>query len=225
MHSAGFVVRNFRRILRELSPSQKTERIGMAIEFEQVFESAKHRAWWYSLTGDESWFCYTINHNYMWILDGEEVPTRPRRTIASPKRMLVDFWSPLGLSFVQILPKGTHFDFHYFCSNILSAIVQNQLSETPEDWRRRMSLHFNNPTMHAAKCPIDYLRANRLTRVPYPAFSADLAPSDFYLFGKMKMVLMGAASPDDGPLQGVMEVLNGILREGLEAVFEECLRR
>jgi histone-lysine N-methyltransferase SETMAR len=68
----------------------------------------------------------------------------------------------------------------------------------------------------------DYVRANRLTQAPHPTFSPDLASSDFYLFGKLKMALMGAAfTNDDELLQGVIEVLNGISREGFEGVFEE----
>jgi hypothetical protein len=39
------------------------------------------------------------------------------------------------------------------------------------------------------------------------------------------MALMGAAFADDELLQGVMEVLNEIPREELEAVFEEWLPR
>jgi hypothetical protein len=57
--------------------------------------------------------------------------------------------------------------------------------------------------------------------VPHPAFSPDSVPSDFYLFGKVKIVLMGAAFADDERLQGVMEVLNRTSQEGLETVFEE----
>jgi hypothetical protein len=52
--------------------------------------------------------------------------------------MLAVFWSPLGFPLVEILLKGIRFDFYYFCSNILSTIVQNQLSETlkfgGEEW-------------------------------------------------------------------------------------------
>jgi hypothetical protein len=49
---------------------------------------------------------------------------------------------------------------------------------------------------------------------------------DFYRFGKLKIALMGAAFADDNELlQDVMEVLNGISREELEAVFEEWLLR
>jgi hypothetical protein len=73
---------------------------------------------------------------------------------------------------------------------------------------------------------VDYLRANGLMRAPHPAFSPDLAPSDFCLFGKLKMALIGAIfANNDKLLQGVMEVLNGISREELEVVFEQWLLR
>jgi hypothetical protein len=47
-----------------------------------------------------------------------------------------------------------------------------------------------------------------------------LAPSDFYLFRKLKTTLMGAAFADDELLHDVIEALNGISREELEAVCE-----
>jgi hypothetical protein len=73
---------------------------------------------------------------------------------------------------------------------------------------------------------VDYLRANGLTPAPHPAFSPDLEPSDFCLFGKLKMALIGAIfANNDELLQGVMEVLNGISREELDVVFEEWLLR
>jgi hypothetical protein len=130
LDSPGLVVRNLRLVPCELSPSQGVERVGMAIELQQILQSAKHRRWWYFLTEDEFWLDYTIGHNHMWIPGGEEVLARPRRTIASPKRMLTVFWSPLGFSLVEIMPKGILFGFQYFCSNILSAVVQNRSSET-----------------------------------------------------------------------------------------------
>jgi hypothetical protein len=88
-----------------------------------------------------------------------------------------------------------------------------------------MILHFDNATRHGTKCTIDSLKANRLTRAPHPVFSLDLAPSDFCLFGKLKMAMMSTGFADGEPLQGMMEVLNGISREGLQDVFEECLLR
>jgi hypothetical protein len=85
-----------------------------------------------------------------------------------------------------------------------------------------MVVHFDSETPHTANCMIGYLRANRLTPAPHPAVSPEWAPSDFYLFGKLKVALLVAAFADDEEcLQGVMEVLNGISREEFEAVYEE----
>jgi hypothetical protein len=53
LHSAGFVMHNVRLAPHESSPSQKAERVGMAIELQQILQSAKHRTWRYFLTGDE----------------------------------------------------------------------------------------------------------------------------------------------------------------------------
>jgi hypothetical protein len=88
-----------------------------------------------------------------------------------------------------------------------------------------MVAHLDIATPHTAKCTIDYLRANQLMRAPQAACSPDLAPSDFYRFDKLKMMLIGGAFADDELLQGVMEVLNRTSQEELGAVFEEWLVR
>jgi hypothetical protein len=84
-----------------------------------------------------------------------------------------------------------------------------------------MMVHFDNGTQHSVKRTINYLKANRLMRAPHSVFSPDLAGSDFCLFGKLDMALMGAVFAEEELLQSVMEVLKEISREGLEAVFEE----
>jgi hypothetical protein len=83
-----------------------------------------------------------------------------------------------------------------------------------------MVAHFDNATPHIAKCTIDHLRANRLTLAPHPAFSPDLASSDFYLFGKLKCVDRCIICRRRA-FDSVMEVLNGISREEPEAIYEE----
>jgi histone-lysine N-methyltransferase SETMAR len=65
-----------------------------------------------------------------------------------------------------------------------------------------------------------------MKRAPHPPFSPDLAPSDCYLFRKLKTALSGTEFEDeDELLDGVMEVLNGITRDELESVFEEWVAR
>jgi hypothetical protein len=140
--------------------------------------------------------------------------------------MLTVFWSPLGFSLVQILPKGGHFNARYFCENIIAEIDRIRPASTAEDARRKIVLHFDNASPHTAAVSLDFLRSNRMRRAPQAPFSPDLAPSDFYLFGKLKTALMGSEFEDEqGLLGGVMAVLNGITSDELESVFEEWVRR
>jgi hypothetical protein len=65
-----------------------------------------------------------------------------------------------------------------------------------------------------------------MTRVLHPAFSPDLALSDFYLFGKLKNVMKGYAFRNENKLSlGIMSEVSKISREELEAIFDEWLLR
>jgi histone-lysine N-methyltransferase SETMAR len=87
-------------------------------------------------------------------------------------------------------------------------------------------LHFHNARVHTARDTIDFMRRNRIKRVPHPPFSPDLAPPDFHLFGKVKTALQGMIFEDENELlAGMTDVLMGIPREELEAVFDEWLLR
>jgi histone-lysine N-methyltransferase SETMAR len=219
-------VRNLRIVPHTLSPAQKVARVESAIQLKKILLSAKHRGWRYILTGDESWFYFTINYDHIWLPDGALTPTRPRHTINTPKRMLTIFWSPLGFPLVQLLPKGQHFNARYFCENILQEINQNRPAATAEDGRRNILLHFDNATPHTAGETLGFLKSHRMKRAPHPAFSPDLAPSDFYLFGKIKTALMGSEFASEKELlDGVLAVISAISREELEAVFEDWLSR
>jgi hypothetical protein len=59
-----------------------------------------------------------------------------------------------------------------------------------------------------------------------PPFSPDLAPSDFYLFSKLKTTLMRSVFENEQELlDAVMRVLDRITRDELESVFEEWVAR
>jgi hypothetical protein len=61
---------------------------------------------------------------------------------------------------------------------------------------------------------------------PHPPYSPDLAPCDFYLFGYVKQRLAGFSFDSaEHPLEAVQEVLDGIEKVTLEAVFLEWTQR
>jgi hypothetical protein len=157
-----------------------------------MLQLTKHRRWRYFLTGDESRFYYTMNHDYMWLPDGAEAPIQSQQIIASPKRILTVFWFPLGFSVVKIMSKRQRFDVKQFISTILSVIAENCPLQTWEGSSRQRVLHFDNASSYTARCTIRYLNRNHLVRALHPPFSPDLASSDFYLFGKVRTALTGA---------------------------------
>jgi hypothetical protein len=62
--------------------------------------------------------------------------------------------------------------------------------------------------------------------LPYPAYSPDLAPSDFFLFGCIKEKLTNFnCETRDNLKDAIVEIFNGIEKETLVAVFAGWMRR
>jgi hypothetical protein len=61
-----------------------------------------------------------------------------------------------------------------------------------------------------------------MRRAPQLAYSPDLAPSEFYLFGKLKATLMRSVFENEQEfLDGIMRVLDRIMSDEHESVFKE----
>jgi histone-lysine N-methyltransferase SETMAR len=116
----------------------------------------------------------------MWTTPGEIVVERERRTVQSPKFMLTVMWNPIEFHDLKALPKGRTFNAQYHTNNILV---------TSLDWRwqtggtrpNKLWVDSDNARPHTAKMSKDYIGLNRMKQAPHPAYSPDLAPSDFFL--------------------------------------------
>ena len=63
-------------------------------------------------------------------------------------------------------------------------------------------------------------------RAPHPAYSPDIAPSDFFLFGYMKEMLKGSSFKSlDDLKERIHEILSKISREIRLSVFEKWIQR
>jgi hypothetical protein len=66
---------------------------------------------------------------------------------------------------------------------------------------------------------------NSLITVPSPPYSPDLAPSDFWLFGQIKISLAGRVFNDvDELLEAVIQFLNEIQPAELYLVFHHWIK-
>jgi hypothetical protein len=72
----------------------------------------------------------------------------------------------------------------------------------------------------------DYIGLNRMKQAPHPTYSPDLTPLDFFLFGYVKVKLIGSRAETPSELfVRIPVILAEIPRETLNAVFLEWMER
>jgi hypothetical protein len=121
-----------------------------------------------------------------------------------------------------LLPKVT-LRSEFFADVILPHIVAAKPAGDPD---RRLVLHMDNASPHRARLTARNLEENRITTSPHQAFSPDLAPFGFLLFGAPKGRFIGriVESPDE-LAEAIRELASAIRRTTLERVFLEWEER
>src|SRR3954463_1923738 len=108
--------------------------------------------------------------------------------------MITIFWDIQGLLLLDFPPKG---------ETINSARYQETLKKlTRSICRKRpylqdVILHHDNARPHTAQATTAAIAAKGWSVLSHPAYSPDLAPSDFHLFGPLKDYLRGQKLDDD----------------------------
>ena len=87
-------------------------------------------------------------------------------------------------------------------------------------------LHADNAKAHNSKSAKNFLERNHIRRAPHPAYSPDVAPSDFFLFGFVKTKLKGMTFDDEDALYtAILKILFAIPKKTLNKVNKEWLTR
>jgi histone-lysine N-methyltransferase SETMAR len=84
----------------------------------------------------------------------------------------------------------------------------------------------DNCRIHFSKVTEQFVGQNHISRVPQPAYSPDLAPSDFWLFGHLKTSLAGRMFDEPGELlDGIRSFLEEVRPSELQIVFSHWIER
>jgi histone-lysine N-methyltransferase SETMAR len=110
--------------------------------------------------------------------------------ISTPKVMVSIFWSPLGFPVITARQSRIKFMTAYLCRDLIPKIVEGMPPDL-ENSPREFMLHMDNARPHPAQWSITHLNTFRVHPIDHPPYSSDLAPSGFYLFGKLNGVLTG----------------------------------
>lgn len=182
-----------------LNDSMKKNRVTYSQQLLDILLKCQKNDFKFILTGDESWFFYYSPHCCQWVHEDEEVPRMVKGNFLVPKRMITIFWNTNGIALLHVLPQNSHMNSTIFIEDILTPLTKFPAYVDAKSSRKKFYLHFDNARAHKAKCVDDFLAQKKFTIPVNPAYSPDLAPSDFYLFGKLKNKFKGVIfeSPDE----------------------------
>jgi histone-lysine N-methyltransferase SETMAR len=178
------------------------------------------------VTGDESWFILKFHHSTKWGVSQDDAPQKVKQQIETQKFMLTVICGIDGFHVVDLMTEQHSYNTQYFLNRILEPRLLAVFPGGRKQYSRRLSLHLDKCRIYRQKASEDFLVENSIIRVPHLPYSADLAPSDFWLFRDMKAALVGQKFPEpEDLLIGVQEFLSEIQRSELELAFRHWIER
>jgi hypothetical protein len=97
--------------------------------------------------------------------------------------MLAIVCGPTGFAVVIALESGCRFNSGYYVSKMLTLLSESWRERWRGDFRKVIA-YADNVHPHEATVSQQFMARNAMVVAADPPYSADLAPSDFYLFGR-----------------------------------------
>lgn len=146
------------------------------------------------MTGDEKWIYYdNPKRKKSWVSPGEPFTSTPKRNIHGHKVLLCIWWDQQGVVYYELLkPNETvTADVYRRQLNKLNDVLLQKRPAIASN-RRKVILLRDNARPHVARVVKDTLLQLEWEVLPHPAYSPDIAPSDYHLFRSMQHGLAGS---------------------------------
>lgn len=146
------------------------------------------------VTQDETWVHHydpeTKMQSMQWKHPESPAPRKFRVVPSAKKVMASVFWDSGGVLMVDYLPKGQTITGNYYAEEL------RRLREAIKEKRRGkltrgVLLLQDNAPAHTSQVAVTSASHCGFELLPHPPYSPDLAPSDYYLFPKLKLELKG----------------------------------
>lgn len=199
---------NARWVPRILTPAMKEVRVACCRELLALFDDPTVDFCYRIVTGDETWVHHydplTPQESKIWKRPSSPTIQRPRLQNSAGKIMLSVFWDSQGVLLLDFLPHGQTVTGDYYANLIF------QLREAIKNKRRGkltagpLLLHDNAPP-HKSRTARAAIRTSGFEELDHPPYSPDVAPSDFFLFARLKKDLRGKKFSSDEELKETVD--------------------
>lgn len=149
------------------------------------------------ITGDEKWVLYDNPHRRkQWLSVGETSKATPKPNIHGKKVLLCIWWHCTGMVHMELLKSGQTITADFYCQQLdrLDEAICSKLPALAN--RKGVILQQDNARPHSAKVTQHKIRELGWEVLAHPAYSPDVAPSDYYLFRSLQHFLAGKKFAD-----------------------------
>ncbi|XP_073527124.1 histone-lysine N-methyltransferase SETMAR-like [Phyllobates terribilis] len=183
-----------------LTDEQKKKRVDISIANLEKFQADKENFLSRFLTMDETWIHHfdpkTKQQSMTWKRANEPTPKKFKVSSSAAKVMASIFWDAEGIIMVDYLEKGATITGSYYAEQI------RRLREAIKEKRRGklragVLFHRDNAPAHKAAVAMATIQEAGFELVEHSPYSPDLAPSDFFLFPRLKEHLWGKRFDDN----------------------------
>lgn len=141
------------------------------------------------ITGDEKWCLYVNPSNKrQWLDKGQAAESTPKGELHPKKVMISVWWDVRGIIHWETLPENATVNAAFYCEQLQRLDQALKKCRTKSD--KIFFLH-DNARPHIAKITRKKLLELGWELLPHPAYSPDLAPSDYHLFRSLQSHLSG----------------------------------
>lgn len=141
------------------------------------------------ITMDETWVYHHDPESKQeakeWCEPGSSAPKRVRVQKSAKKVLASVFWDAKGILFIDYLQTGKTINSDYYC-NLLNQLDEKIRERRPGLQKKKIIFHQDNAPARTAQKTIAKITELKYELLQHPAYSPDLAPSDFWLFPHLK---------------------------------------
>ena len=194
-----------RCVARQLTDPMKEHKKTVSQELHKWYRLKGDDFFKYIVTGDESWVHHYDPENKSQSMEychPGSLSVKKFKTVPSAKKvMLTIFWNARGMLYMEFLTKGSTVNSDRYCATLRS-LKQRIRRIMPE--RNTFLLHHDNARPHCSAQTQDAMTSLKFTVVPNPPYSPNLAPSDVWLFPKLKETLKDQHFSSDSEVEAAV---------------------
>jgi histone-lysine N-methyltransferase SETMAR len=186
LRALGKVQRVGKWVPHNLSEVNISQRLSICVSHSS--RQKKKSFLWKIITGDEKWLYYDNPvHKKQWLSPGQVPLSTPKPEIHRKKVMICVWWDQKGVIYWELLePKQTVTANLYSQQLVrLSQVLERKRPYNGKGNRKVILLH-DNARPHVAKTTQATIEQLGWEVLSHPAYSPDLAPSDYHLFRSME---------------------------------------